>query len=85
MDAETIVNSLLTAIELVAASLLFASGLPRRGGYLFRGLVAVAALATLVATFMPEFVVSSGVMLFPLILLYALVLALFCLVVASCH
>lgn len=85
MDAETIVNSLLTAIELVAASLLFASGLPRRGGYLFRGLVAVAALATLVATFMHEFVVSSGVMLFPLILLYALVLALCCLVVASCH
>ncbi|KUH59263.1 hypothetical protein AUL39_02740 [Tractidigestivibacter scatoligenes] len=85
MDVETIVNSLLTAVELVAATLLFASGLPRRGAYAARVAIATIALALVIGTFMDGIASPGASHLFGLIVLYAVALVLCSAIVGLCH
>lgn len=85
MDVETIVNSLLTAVELVAETLLFASGLPRRGAFAARVAIATIALALVIGTFMGGIASPGASHLFGLIVLYAVALVLCCAIVGLCH
>ena len=84
MNMETVVNSSLTAVELVVATLMFASGLPRRRAFALRGTIACAALAVVIGTFMSRIASSSSAHLAGLIVLYAMALVFCCATVGFC-
>ncbi len=85
MDVETIVNSLLTAAELMAGVLLFSSGLPRREQYALRVSAATVLLAAIIGSFMGSASFASAFPLFGIIELYAVALVYCAVVVLLCH